>query len=57
MLPDSQREVMLLNHYGGLSFNEIAETLKCSLSMALDCMKLGLHNLRKMMIEKEIVLN
>ena len=57
MLPDSQREVMLLNHYGGLSFNEIAETLKCSLSMALDCMKLGLHNLRKMMTEKEIVLN
>ncbi len=57
MLPDSQREVMLLNHYGGLSFNEISETLKCSLSMALDCMKLALNNLRKMMTEKEIVLN
>ncbi len=57
MLPDSQREVMLLNHYGGLSFNEIAETLKCSLSMALDCMKLALNNLRKMMTEKEIALN
>ncbi|MBK6378948.1 MAG: sigma-70 family RNA polymerase sigma factor [Chitinophagaceae bacterium] len=56
MLPDSQREVMLLNHYGGLSFNEIAATLKCSLSMALDCMKLALNNLRKMMTEKEIVL-
>jgi RNA polymerase sigma-70 factor (ECF subfamily) len=48
---------MLLNHYGGLSFNEIAETMKCSLSMALDCMKLALNNLRKMMTEKEIVLN
>ena len=57
MLPDSQREVMLLNHYGGLSFNEIAETLKCSLSVALDCMKLALNNLRKMMTEKEIALN
>ena len=57
MLPDSQREVMLLNHYGGLSFNEIAETMKCSLSMALDCMKLALNNLCKMMTEKEIVLN
>ena len=57
MLPDSQREVMMLNHYGGLSFNEIAETLKCSLSMALDCMKLALNNLQKMMTEKEMVLN
>lgn len=56
MLPDTQREVMMLNHYGGLSFHEVAETLKCSLSMALDCMKLALANLRKMMTEKEIVL-
>jgi RNA polymerase sigma factor (sigma-70 family) len=57
MLPDTQREVMLLNHYAGLSFNEIAETMKCSLSMALDSMKLALNNLRKMMTEKEIVLS
>jgi RNA polymerase sigma-70 factor (ECF subfamily) len=57
LLPDAQREVMLLNHYAGLSFNEIAETMKCSLSMALDCMKLALTNLRTMMEEKEIVIN
>ncbi len=57
MLPDNQREVMLLNHYAGLSFTEIAETMKCSLSMALDCMKLALNNLCKMMEEKEMVLN
>jgi RNA polymerase sigma factor (sigma-70 family) len=57
LLPDTQREVMLLNHYAGLSFNEIAETMKCSLSMALDCMKLALNNLCKMMTEKEMVLN
>lgn len=57
MLPESQREVMLLNHYGGLGFTEIAVTLKCSLSMALDCMKLALNNLRKMMNQKEMVLN
>lgn len=56
LLPEKQREVMLLNHYGGLSFNEIAETLKCTLSMALDYMKLALNNLCKMMTEKEIVL-
>ena len=57
LLPEKQREVMLLNHYGGLSFNEIAETLKCTLSMALDYMKLALNNLCSMMTEKEVVLN
>lgn len=56
LLPEKQREVMLLNHYGGLSFCEIAETLKCSVSMALDYMKLALNNLCKMMTEKNIVL-
>ena len=57
LLPDDQREVMLLNHYGGLSFNEIADVMKCTLNKALDSMKFGLNNLRKMMMEKEIVLN
>jgi len=57
LLPDNQREVMLLNHYGGLGFNEIAEVMKCSLNTALDRMKFGLNNLRKMMIEKEVALN
>ena len=56
LLPDDQREVMLLNHYGGLSFSEIAGVMKCSLSKALDSMKYGLNNLRKMMLEKEIAL-
>lgn len=57
MLPDNQREVMLLSHYAGLSFAEIAKTMKCSLSMTLDCMKLALNNLCKMMEEQELVLN
>lgn len=57
LLPDDQREVMLLNHYGGLSFKETAEVMKCSLNTALDSMKIGLNNLRKMMMEKEMVLN
>jgi len=57
LLPDDQREVMLLNHYGGLSFHEIAGVMKCSLNKALDNMKFGLNNLRKMMQEKEIALN
>ena len=57
MLPDNQREVMVLNHYGGLSFKEISEVMKCSVNNALDSMKFGLNNLRKLMTEKEIVLN
>lgn len=57
LLPDNQREVMLLNHYGNLSFNEIASVMKCSLNTALDSMKFALTNLRKMMLEKEVVLN
>jgi RNA polymerase sigma factor (sigma-70 family) len=57
MLPDDQREVMVLNHYGGMGFKEIAGVMKCSLNNALDRMKFGLNNLCKLMTEKEIVLN
>jgi len=56
MLPDEQREVIALNHYAGLSFKEIADIMKCSLTTALDTMKFGLGNLRKLMNEKEIIL-
>jgi RNA polymerase sigma-70 factor (ECF subfamily) len=55
MLPDAQREVIMLNHYGGMSFVEIANTMKCSLGNTLDTMRFGLNNLRKMMTEKEIL--
>ena len=57
MLPADQREVMVLNHYAGLSLKEITEVMKCSLNKALDTLKFGLNNLRKMMKEKELVLN
>ena len=57
LLPDKQREVLTLNHYGGLSFKEIADVMKCTLTAALENMKYGLNNLQKMMKEKEIVLN
>jgi len=54
MLPEQQREVMALNHYAGLSFKEIADIMKCNLTNALEIMRFGLLNLRKMMTEKEI---
>ena len=56
MLPDDQREVLALNHYGDMSFKEIADRMKCSLTMALDTMRFGLKNLQKLMMEKEIAL-
>jgi len=56
MLPEDQREVIMLNHYAGLSLKDISDIMKCSLTVALDNLKFGLNNLRKMMSEKEIVL-
>lgn len=56
MLPEEQREVLVLNHYAGLSLKEIADRMKCSITVALDTMKFGLHNLRKLMNEKEVSL-
>lgn len=57
MLREDQREVIVLNHYAGLSLKEISEVMKCSLSKALGTLKFGLNNLRKMIMEKEVVLN
>ncbi len=57
LLPDSQREVLVLSHYSGLTFKEIADIMKCTLNTVLNNMKFGLTNLRKMMIEKEIGLS
>ena len=56
MLPGDQREVIMLNHYAGLSLKDISDIMKCSLTVALDNLKFGLNNLRKMMMETEIIL-
>ncbi|MEO5888685.1 MAG: sigma-70 family RNA polymerase sigma factor [Ferruginibacter sp.] len=56
MLPDDQREVIILRHYADLSFKEIADLTKCSINTALGRMRYGLINMRKMMVEKQIAL-
>ena len=56
MLPEDQREVIILRHYAELSFKEIAELTQCSINTALGRMRYGLINLRKMMQEKQIAL-
>jgi RNA polymerase sigma factor (sigma-70 family) len=53
-LPEDQREVVLLRHYGGLSFKEIAEQTGVSINTALGRMRYALINLRKLISEKEL---
>ncbi|WP_127130753.1 RNA polymerase sigma factor [Pseudoflavitalea rhizosphaerae] len=56
LLPDDQREVIILRHYADMSFKEIASLTNCSINTALGRMRYGLINLRKMMTQKKIAL-
>jgi RNA polymerase sigma-70 factor (ECF subfamily) len=56
MLPDDQREVVILRHYSGLSFKEIADITDVSINTALGRMRYALINMRKIMEEKKIIL-
>lgn len=55
-LPVDQREVIILRHYAGLSFKEIASLTDCSINTCLGRMRYGLINLRKMVTQNSIVL-
>ncbi len=50
-LPSSQRLVIELKHYNGLSFREIAEETDVSINTALGRMRYGIINLRRMMLK------
>lgn len=56
MLPDEQREVVMMRYFSGLSFKEIAEQTNVSINTALGRMRYALINLRKMIREKNLVL-
>lgn len=56
MLPQDQKEVIIMRHFAELSFKEIATLTDCSINTALGRMRYGLINLRKMMTEKQIAL-
>lgn len=54
LLPEDQREVIILRHFADLSFKEIANLTGCSINTALGRMRYALLNLRKMMAEKAV---
>ena len=53
-LPDEQKEVILLRHYGDMSFKEIAEHTHVSINTALGRMRYALINLRRLIKENGI---
>ena len=56
LLPDDQKEVILLRHYGDMSFKEIADLTNVSINTALGRMRYALINLRKIIEEKKLSL-
>ena len=55
-LPDDQREVIMMRHFQGLSFKEIADLTDVSINTALGRMRYALINLRKMIEKKNLSL-
>ena len=53
-LPDEQKEVILLRHYGDLSFKEIADYTGVSINTALGRMRYALINLRRLIKDNGI---
>ncbi len=56
-LPDDQQEIIRLRLYDDLSFKEIAELSGISINTALGRMRYAVINLRKMIQQKQIILN
>lgn len=55
LLPDEQREVVILRHYADMSFKEIAQLTRVSINTSLGRMRYALINLRKMVEESTLV--
>jgi RNA polymerase sigma-70 factor (ECF subfamily) len=55
-LPSDQKEVLIMRHFGELSFKEISELSGVSINTALGRMRYALNNLRKMMLTRELSL-
>lgn len=57
LLPEEQREVVMMRYYSNMSFKEIAEQTGVSINTALGRMRYALINLRRMIKEKELILS
>ena len=55
-LPKEQKEVLVMRHYGDMSFKDIAEVTNVSINTALGRMRYALINMRKMMKDKQLTL-
>lgn len=56
-LPESQREVLIMRYYKGLSFKEIADITGVSINTALGRMRYAILNLRRIAKENRIALS
>lgn len=54
LLPDDQKEVLIMRHFCDMSFKEIADVTGVSINTALGRMRYALANLRKMIDEHKI---
>ena len=52
LLPDEQKEVLIMRHYAEMSFKDIAEVTDVSINTALGRMRYALINLRKVIESK-----
>ena len=55
-LPLDQREVVIMRHYGNMSFKEIAEHTNVSINTSLGRMRYALINLRKLITDRKVIL-
>ena len=55
-LPAEQREVVILRHYADMSFKEISQLTRVSINTALGRMRYALINIRRMVEEKDMIL-
>jgi RNA polymerase sigma-70 factor (ECF subfamily) len=56
LLPEEQKEVLVMRHYSNMSFKEIADATDVSINTALGRMRYALINLRKIIKEKNLIL-
>lgn len=56
LLPEEQREIIILRHFADLKFREISGVLNCSVNTALGRMRYALLNLRRMIEEQQVAL-